>query len=449
MTAAIANVDGPIARALRGRDATDQAGIDRALIDADGTIGKTKLGGNATVAVSLAAAHAAAAARRIPLWQHVADGAPVTLPLPEVQIFGGGACGKANRHPGPDGDARRRAVVRRRARDGRRNLPGGRRADAGAGKAAGVADEGGYWPLFDSNDDAIAMLVRAIERAGLRPGDDAAISLDIAASEFGRDGRYRLAFPAASSPPTAWRRCCCAGSTGFRSRRSKIRSPKTTPSRGDVLRRRRARACRSSATTSSSRAPIASSAAAAERACNAVLIKPNQAGTVTEARARLDAGKRAGFATIVSARSGETEDVSIAHLAVGWNAGQIKVGSFARGRADGEVERAPAHRRSAGTRRALRGRLRFCRRTLRRVPQRTTIRVESRKAASAEWRGFKRQRFLTEEPRQWSAQNAVLRWPRGVKFCGNCGANLAASSAVPPLVRIRIIIVIQPHLRRR
>jgi enolase len=332
VTAAIANVVGPIARALRGRDAIDQAGIDRALIDADGTSGKAKLGGNATVAVSLAAAHAAAAARRIPLWQHVADGAQVTLPLPEVQIFGGGA------HAGRRIDIQDLMVMPVGARsfgDALAMVAEIYRAAGAlmqdAGKAAGVADEGGYWPLFDSNDDAIAMLVRAIERAGYAPGRDVAISLDIAASEFGRDGRYRLAFPRrelsadgmaeillrwldrfpivsiedpfAEDDPVAWQRFTAEAAT-----RVQII--------GDDL-----------LVTSADRV----AAAALERTCNAVLIKPNQAGTVTEARAALDAGKRAGFATIVSARSGETEDVSIAHLAVGWNAGQIKVGSFARG----------------------------------------------------------------------------------------------------------------------
>jgi enolase len=332
VTAAIANVDGPIGRVLRGRDAIDQAGIDRALIDADGTSGKTKLGGNATVAVSLAAAHAAAASRRIPLWQHVADGAQVTLPLPEVQIFGGGA------HAGRRIDIQDLMVMPVGAQsfgDALAMVAEIYRAAGAlmhdAGKAAGVADEGGYWPLFDSNDDAIAMLVRAIERAGFAPGHDAAISLDIAASEFGRDGRYRLALPRrtltadgmaemllhwldrfpiasiedpfAEDDPVAWQRF--TAEAGVR-----------VQIIGDDL-----------LVTSADRVV----AAAAERTCNAVLIKPNQAGTVTEARAALAAGKRAGFATIVSARSGETEDVSITHLAVGWNAGQIKVGSFARG----------------------------------------------------------------------------------------------------------------------
>jgi enolase len=332
VTAAIASVEGPIARALRGRDAIDQAGVDRALIDADGTSGKTKLGGNATVATSLAAAHAAAAARRMPLWQHVADGAQVTLPLPEVQIFGGGA------HAGRRIDIQDLMVMPVGATSFGEALAmvaeiyraaGELMQDTG--KASGVADEGGYWPLFDTNDDAIAMLVRAIERAGFAPGHDAAISLDIAASEFGRDGRYRLAhprrelsadgmaemllrwldrFPIASiedpfaeDDPVAWQRFNAAAGA-----RVQII--------GDDL-----------LVTSADRV----AAAAADRACNAVLIKPNQAGTITEARAAMDAGVRAGFATIVSARSGETEDVSIAHLAVGWNAGQIKVGSFARG----------------------------------------------------------------------------------------------------------------------
>lgn len=332
VTMALANVDGPIARALRGRDAVDQSDVDRALIAADGTRDKSKLGGNAMVAVSLAVAHAAAAARNMPLWQHVADGAPVTLPLPEVQIFGGGA------HAGRRIDIQDLMVMPIGASSFAEALAmvaeiyraaGELMQDAG--KTAGVADEGGYWPLFDSNDDAIAMLVRAIERAGLVPGHDAAISLDIAASEFGRDGRYRLAFPR--------RELTADGMAEMLLRwldRFPIASIEDPFAEDDTVAWKRFTAAAGARVQIIGDDLLVTSAArvanaAAERACNAVLIKPNQAGTVTEARAALDAGKRAGFGTIVSARSGETEDVSIAHLAVGWNAGQIKVGSFARG----------------------------------------------------------------------------------------------------------------------
>ena len=328
---ALAHLDGPIASLLQGRDACEQPTIDRLLIDADGTPNKARLGGNALVAVSLAVAHAAAAALGVPLWQYLAGGEPVSLPLPEIQIFGGGA------HAGRRIDIQDLMVMPIGAQSLGEALAMVADIYRAAGalmqdmdRLAGVADEGGYWPQFDSNEEALTMLVRAIEGAGLRPGIDAAISLDIAASEFARDGRYHLVrdrrdldrdgmaelmldwldrFPIASiEDPFAeddvegWRRFTEAAG-------SRVQIV------GDDL-----------LTTDAARVSDASR----EALCNAALIKPNQAGTLTEARAALAAAKQAPFATIVSARSGESEDVSIAHLAVGWNAGQIKVGSFAR-----------------------------------------------------------------------------------------------------------------------
>jgi len=331
VTDALANVEGPIARLLQGRDAREQAKIDRLLIDADGTPNKSNLGGNAIVAVSLATAHAAAAAHHLPLWRYLARDGPVTLPRPEVQIFGGGA------HAGRRIDIQDLMVIPLGAEslgDAFAMIAAIYRA-AGAlmqesGRLAGVADEGGYWPQFESNEEALTMLVRAIERAELRPGIDAALSLDIAASEFWRDGRYILArdgrdldrdgmaelvlgwlarFPILSiEDPFAeddiegWRHLTQAAGA-----RVQIV--------GDDL-----------LTTDAARVEDA----AAQWLCNAALIKPNQAGTLTETRAALDAAQAASLATIASARSGESEDVSIAHLAVGWNAGQIKVGAFAR-----------------------------------------------------------------------------------------------------------------------
>jgi enolase len=328
---ALEGIDGAIAQALRGRDVTDQAAIDALLVTLDGTSDKSRLGGNALIAVSLAVAHAAAAAHGVPLWRHLAGDAEVTLPLPEIQIFGGGA------HAGRRLDIQDLMVMPVGAQSFEAALAmvaeiyraaGGLLAEDG--KLAGVADEGGYWPRFHSNEEALATLVRAIERAGLRPGSDAALSLDFAASEFGGDGRYRLALdertldrddlaelwlewidrypivsvedPFAEDDRVAWMRFCRAAGS-----RVQIIGD-------DYL------------VTHASRID----AAAADGACNAVLIKPNQAGTLTETRAALDAARRAGMATIVSARSGESEDTSIAHLAVGWNAGQLKVGSFAR-----------------------------------------------------------------------------------------------------------------------
>ena len=330
--AAIANVAGPIARALVGRDPFDQRDVDATLVALDGSPNKSRLGGNATVAVSLAVAHAAAAARGMPLWRYLAGGdGSISLPMPEIQIFGGGA------HAGRRIDLQDLMVVPVGARSFARALEMSAEVyrAAGelmrdAGKLAGVADEGGWWPAFDSNEEALEMVVSAIERAGFRAGDEVAIALDVAASELGRDGRYRLGLepceldtdgmielllgwldrypivsvedPLAEDDREGW--------IAF----TQAAGPRVEIVGDDYL------------TTDAARVR----GAAAERACNAVLIKPNQAGTLSETLAALRAGREAGFATIVSARSGETEDVSIVHLAVGWNADRLKVGSFAR-----------------------------------------------------------------------------------------------------------------------
>ncbi len=328
---ALENVEGPIAAAVVGRDARDQTDVDARIAACDGTPNKAKLGGNATVATSLAVAQAAAAAQHVPLWRYLAGDAAVSLPLPEIQILGGGA------HAGRRIDIQDLMVIPTGAwsfDDALCIVAEIYRAAgellANEGKLAGVADEGGYWPAFASNEEAIETLVRAIERSGAHPGDDVAISLDIAASQFGRDGVYRLGLegreldrdgmaellgrwierypiasiedPFAEDDHAAW----AAFTHAFGARVQIVGD--------DYL------------TTNAERVH----AAATLCACNAVLVKPNQAGTLTEAHAALVAGKRAGFATIASARSGESEDVAIAHLAVGWNAGQLKVGSFAR-----------------------------------------------------------------------------------------------------------------------
>ena len=329
---AVANVAGPIAAAIKGIDATDQAAVDRALIAQDGTPDKSRLGGNATVAVSLAVAHAAAASLDVPLWRYLAGDGAVSLPLPEIQIFGGGA------HAGRRIDIQDLMVMPVAATSFAEALAvvgdvyrAAGQLMADAGKLAGVADEGGWWPAFDSNDDALTMLVRAIERAGFAPGADVAISLDIAASEFGRDGRYVLARDARTLDRDGMIELLLGWLDRFPI--VSIEDPLAEDDREGWIAFAHAAGARVQIigddflTTNAARV----TAAAADRACNAVLIKPNQAGTLTETRAALDAARQAGMATIVSARSGETEDVSIAHLAVGWNAGQLKVGSFARG----------------------------------------------------------------------------------------------------------------------
>lgn len=201
---------------------------------------------------------------------------------------------------------------------------------AEAGKLAGLADEGGWWPAFDTNEEALEMLVRAIERARLAPGVDVAISLDIAASEFGRGGRYRLGLERRDLDSDALSEMLL----GWLARYPvvSIEDPLAEDDPGGLARFTAAVAGKVQVVGDDFLVTDARRVrdAAARGACNAVLVKPNQAGTITGARAALDAAKEAGWGTIVSARSGETEDVTIVHLAVGWDAGQLKVGSFAR-----------------------------------------------------------------------------------------------------------------------
>ena len=332
VTRAISHVEGPIAGALRGADVLDQAAVDARLIALDGTPNKSNLGGNATVAVSLAVAQAAAAAQQLPLWRHLAAGGDVRLPLPEIQIFGGGA--HAGRHldlqdvmimpVGAATFAEALAMVADVYRAAGELL-------AAEGRLAGVADEGGYWPRFAKNEEALETCMRAIERAGLRAGSEVALSIDVAASELGRNGRYRFALDDRDLDRGDLTRLLShwiarypivsiEDPFGEDDRQAWIAFHALAGERVQII-------GDDYLTTSAARVD----AAAIDAACNALLVKPNQAGTLTETREAFDAARRAGFATIVSARSGETEDVFIAHLAVGWNAGQLKVGSFTRG----------------------------------------------------------------------------------------------------------------------
>jgi enolase len=328
---AVANVNGEIAKRLRGMDAKDQEALDRALIALDGTPQLARLGGNAIIATSMAALHAAAASSGEPLWAYLAQGAPVRLPMPEIQVFGGGA------HAGRRVDVQDFMVMPIGAKGFAEALDitaeiyrAAGELMAEVGKLQGVADEGGYWPAFDANEEALEMLVRAIERAGFTPGHEAAISLDIAASEFGKGGRYRFGLEDREFDSDALGELLL----GWLDRYPivSIEDPLAEDDPAGMAKFTAAAGSRVQIigddylVTDAKRV----TQAIVDRACNAVLIKPNQAGTVTATRAALDAAKAAGWGTIVSARSGESEDVTIVHLATGWDAGQLKVGSFAR-----------------------------------------------------------------------------------------------------------------------
>jgi enolase len=329
---ALAGIEAEIAPALRGLDAGAQETVDQALVALDGTRDKSRLGGNALIAVSMAVAHAAAAASGQPLWAYLAgEGKPGALPLPEIQIFGGGA------HAGRRVDVQDFMVIAVGAEDYPTALDwtaevyrAAGKLMADSGRLQGVADEGGFWPAFASNEEALDTLLRAIERAGFTPGQDVAISLDIAASDFGSDGRYRLAREERTLDTDAMGEMLL----GWLGRYPivAIEDPLAEDDPDGLAAFTRAAGERVQVVGDDFivTSAVRIAAAAEQGACNTALIKPNQSGTLTETRAALAAARAAGWGAIVSARSGESEDVTIVHLAVGWGVPQLKVGSFAR-----------------------------------------------------------------------------------------------------------------------
>jgi enolase len=328
---AVGHVNVEISNALVGTKADNQSVLDQALIHLDGTVNKSNLGANATLAVSMAAAHAMAAASGMPLYRYLGHGEIGRLPMPQIQIFGGGA------HAGRRVDVQDFMVVCPGATSFAQALEWTaevyRHAGllmAQRGSLSGVADEGGWWPDFSSNEQALEVLVLSIERAGFIPGDQVAIALDIAASEFGRQGQYRLGLesraldsdgmvemllgwiekypivsiedPLAEDDPVGFARF-----TQAIGHRLQIVGDDFLVSNSNLIRE-----------------------AANLGAANTVLLKPNQQGTLSETLQAWNVAKEMGYSAIVSARSGETEDTTIVDLAIGWNVGQLKVGSFAR-----------------------------------------------------------------------------------------------------------------------
>ena len=329
---AVAAVNGEIAACLSGRDAHDQQAADLALIELDGTHNKSRLGGNAMIATSMAIAQAAAAASGLPLWRYLGgDRDDYHLPLPEIQIFGGGA------HAGRRVDVQDFMVIAIGAENYIQALEWTAEIYLAAGKLMqqagllqGVADEGGYWPAFDSNEQALDYLLRAIEGAGLVPGVDVGISLDIAATDFNHNGNYRLArdgkvidAEGLSEMLLQWleRYPIVAIEDPLGENDDDAMAKFTAAAGAEVEIVADDFIC-----TSANRIRHAASIGA----CNTALIKPNQVGTISETRDALDASRTAGWEAIVSARSGETEDTTIVHLAVGWGVKQLKVGSFSR-----------------------------------------------------------------------------------------------------------------------
>ena len=328
---AVANVRGPIAGRVIGMSALDQEALDGALIDLDGTPNKSALGANAILGVSLAAAHAAARSRGVPLYVHLGSGEALTLPVPMFNIINGG------RHAENSTDFQEFLVVPAGFDTYSESLRAGvevyhalRSQLVQRGMGGSVGDEGGFAPALSSNREAVELILSAIELAGYTPGEQCFIALDVAASEFYDDGSYALAREGATLDSgglidryAEWSREYPLISIedgmdendwgGWKAMTSAIGADVQLV--GDDL---------FTTNTALIKRGIDTSAA------NAVLIKLNQIGTLTETLQAIEMTKQAGWGTVISHRSGETEDTTIADLAVATAAGQIKAGAPAR-----------------------------------------------------------------------------------------------------------------------
>jgi enolase len=331
VTRAVANVNGEIATAVRGRDATNQAAIDRLLIDLDGTPTKSRLGANAILAVSLAAAHAAAAEERQPLWRYLGGEGAHVLPVPMMNVLNGGA------HADNKVDFQEFMIVPWGASSFSECLRMGTEVfhnlkktlhDRGLGTAGG--DEGGFAPDLASNEAALEVLVRGIEAAGYTPGEDIAIALDPATSEIYDDGRYVLEHEGRSLSSAEM-----ADYWADLAARYPIVSIEDGMDEGDwdgwaTLTQRLGGKVQLVGddlfVTNSERLRRGIDTSVA----NSILIKVNQIGTLTETLDAIKLARDNGYTAVMSHRSGETEDVTIADLAVATGCGQIKTGAPSR-----------------------------------------------------------------------------------------------------------------------
>ncbi len=328
---AVGHLGGEIRDAVRGLDVRDQAALDRTLIELDGTPNKSRLGANALLAVSLAAARAAASDLGVPLWRHLGGSEARTLPVPMMNILNGGA------HASNDVDVQEFMVVpvgfdtfAEALRAGVEIFHALKGVLSGRGLGTEVGDEGGFAPSLGSNAEAVELVLEAVERAGYRPGDDVVLALDAAASEFHADGEYLLA--------SEGRRLDAAAMVGFWEEwleRYPIRSIEDGLDEDDWEGWRRLTGRVGGEVQLVGDDLFVTSTERLERGiregvANAILIKVNQIGTLTETLDAVRTAREAGYGAVISHRSGETEDTFIADLAVATGTGQIKTGSASR-----------------------------------------------------------------------------------------------------------------------
>ena len=329
---AVEHVGGPIRDAIRGFDAREQLDVDRALIDLDGTPNKRKLGANAILAVSMAVARAAANEDRIPLWRYLSSDDSRVLPVPMMNILNGGA------HAPNNVDIQEFMVMplgfdsfHEGLRCGVEIFHALKKVLSDGGKNTAVGDEGGFAPDLASNEEAVEVVLTAIERAGYRPGEDVVLAIDAAATEFCEDGEYVFRW-------STGERRDATGMIEFWeqwSRKYPIRSLEDPLEENDwggwkALTDRLGDQVQLVGDDLFVTHPKRLERGIDEGIANAILIKVNQIGTLSETLEAMRLARDAGYRSVVSHRSGETEDTFIADLAVATAAGQIKTGSASR-----------------------------------------------------------------------------------------------------------------------
>ena len=328
---AVANIERILGPAVKGMEAQEQAAIDQAMLELDGTPNKRELGANAILAVSMAVAHAAAADEGAPLYRYLGGDGPFNLPVPMMNILNGGAHADNNIDLQefmalPVGAASLSEAVRY----GAEVFHSLKAVLARRGAGTAVGDEGGFAPNLGSNEEALEVIVQAVEQAGYALGKDIALALDVASSEFYRDGRYVLASENRSLSAEEFLDCLARWVDDY-----PIVSIEDGMAEDDWEGWRAMTERLGEAAQLVGDDLFVTNAALLQKGidegvANSILIKLNQIGTLTETLETIDLAKREGYATIVSHRSGETEDTTIADLAVGASAKQIKTGSLCR-----------------------------------------------------------------------------------------------------------------------
>ena len=332
---AVANIHDSIAPALKGVDATDQARVDQVMLELDGTENKEKLGANAILAVSLAVAKAAASSKGMPLYAHIAElngtAGQFSMPLPMMNILNGGE------HADNNVDIQEFMIqpvgapnFREALRMGAEVFHALKKVLQARGLSTAVGDEGGFAPNLASNEEALAVIVEAVEKAGYRMGDDITLALDCAASEFYRDGKYNLSGEGKSFDAAGF-----AEYLDGLCQRYPIISIEDGLDESDwdgwkVLTDRlgdRVQLVGDDLFVTNTKIL---KRGIEQGIGNSILIKFNQIGSLSETLAAIRMAREAGFTAVISHRSGETEDATIADLAVGTAAGQIKTGSLCR-----------------------------------------------------------------------------------------------------------------------